>query len=63
MADDPNKISSEQAVRQHGQEPGQESEQRHKDQHDTSKRNPSRQVQDLNEEQDDHQKGDKRRAS
>jgi hypothetical protein len=61
MADDPKKKPTEQSGYKQGQKPGQESEQSHKDQQDISKRNPSRQ--DRDEEQDNQQQGDKRRAS
>jgi hypothetical protein len=57
MADDPKKKPTEQSGYKQGQKPGQESEQSHKDRQDISKRDPSRQ------EQDNQQQGDKRRAS
>ena len=61
MADDLKKNPTENSGAGQPPKPGQESEQRPGDQHDISKRNPSRQNQD--EEQDNQQQGDKRRAS
>jgi len=56
MADDPKKNPNE----EFGQ-PGQNPEQRQRDQQDPSKRNPTRQEQD--ESPDDQQQGGQRRAS
>jgi hypothetical protein len=60
MADDPKK-NPNQLSEQPGKQGKQDPEQRHPEQQDLPKRNPSRE--DKNEEQDDQQQGGQRRAS